>query len=72
MTEPSVGDRFTYDDVEYVINRISVTPSTGRPERLQIDAMTVAEVKRRQANLGKLLDGIAAGGGGTTVREVRS
>jgi hypothetical protein len=64
--EPAVGERFIYEHVEYVINRITkIPPDKGPrgvtppmpPERLQIDAMAVSEAKRRRNNLSRLLAG---------------
>jgi len=70
---PAVGDRFDHLGVEYVVNRITMIPATSTeskpPERLQIDAMAVAEVERRHRNLGLLLEGISAGNSGTRVND---
>lgn len=59
---PEVGARFTYKDVEYVINRFTINrdkhDGEERPVRIQIDAMSVDEVYRRKGNLEDLLEGI--------------
>lgn len=57
-----VGQRFTHDEVEYVINRITIHYSKdGRtPVRMQIDCMTVDEVVTRHNNLKLLLNGAAS------------
>lgn len=61
MDAPKVGQRITYDGIEYVVNRVTGgKTSTGKPMRLQIDAMSVKECVQRRDNLDALLRGEAA------------
>lgn len=55
-----VGERFTLDEVEYVINRVTTQSKDEMPLRLQIDCIPVAEVVRRHNNLKLLLAGVPA------------
>lgn len=67
-----VGQRFTIDGEEFVINRIGKTAKNANETvRVQVDAMAVAEVQRRMTNLGLLLEGEAAGQSGTMVEVER-